>query len=148
MHRLHLKNMVKNQYISHKGIVTKLLANGIEVSINSQSACAGCHAKGACGISSETKKKIITITTDSHDYHLGDSVTVIGKLSDGFFSIFLVYVIPTLLILITLFTMNYLSIDELTMAITSLGTVMIYYFIVYLLRTRIGKNIKFIIEKI
>ena len=42
--------MAKNT-IEHDGIVTQVAETFIIVTIQSQTACAGCHAKGACGMS-------------------------------------------------------------------------------------------------
>ena len=49
--------MAKNT-IEHDGIVTQVAETFIIVTIQSQTACAGCHAKGACGMSEMALKSI------------------------------------------------------------------------------------------
>ena len=51
--------MAKNT-IEHDGIVTQVAETFIIVTIQSQTACAGCHAKGACGMSEMALKSITT----------------------------------------------------------------------------------------
>lgn len=140
--------MIKTQKISHEGVILKILANQVEVSIESKSACSSCHARGTCGVSSDMKNMTIIGSSKDNSLNVGDRVIVIGKMRDGFLSLTMAYLIPTVLIVITLIAFTLCQFDELYAAIASLIVVMIYYLILFLLRTKIGKNIKFTIEKI
>ena len=65
-----------SRQIEHSGVVERTDAQTVYVKITSQSACAGCHARQACGMS-ECEEKIISVrTADAARYAAGDSVIV------------------------------------------------------------------------
>ena len=66
--------MAKNT-IEHDGIVTQVADTFIIVTIQNQTACAGCHAKGACGMS-EMALKSITAEKPNEEIKIGDKVIV------------------------------------------------------------------------
>lgn len=138
--------MADKERIQHEGIVKSVSAQTLEVLINSHSACSGCHAKGACGMS-DMKQKIITTIRPTGDIQVGDKVMVYASVSNAFYSVFLAYIMPSILIIAAIFFLEKSGSNELTAAVSSLVLLIVYFFILYLCRNKISKKIKFTVEK-
>lgn len=138
--------MADKERIQHEGIVKSVSAQTLEVLINSHSACSGCHAKGACGMS-DMKQKIITTIRPAGDIRVGDKVMVYASVGNAFYSVLLAYIMPSILILAAIFFLEKSGSNELTAAVTSLILLIVYFFILYLCRNKISKKIKFTVEK-
>ena len=139
--------MADKEKIQHEGIVKSIKSDSIEVTIISHSACGSCHVKGNCGMA-EVKQKTITVPCPQGKVKIGDKVMVYASLNNAFFSVLLAYVIPSILILVTIFILQWLGKNELTAATITLILLTLYFFILYLLRNKINKKIKFTIENI
>ena len=87
--------------IKHKGIIKSVENDVIKVTIQNVSACASCHAKGVCSVS-DVKEKTIEIFNNKNSYSIGDEVNVLLQQSLGFKALFLGYVLPFIIVLITL----------------------------------------------
>ncbi len=133
--------------VNHLGIVQDINPNGIVVSILSQSACAACHAKGACGMS-DTAEKIIEVPTQSKAFSIGEHVKVLLKESLGFKALTLGYVLPFLLVLLTLIVLTSTGISEAKAGLASLAVLIPYYLGLYLFRDKVSKQFTFEIESI
>ena len=131
--------------ISHKGIIKELSDKSIIVGIINESACSSCHAKGVCSVS-DMKDKEIEINHFSGDFHIGQSVEVVGNTSQGFKALFYGYVFPFILIMIVLIIMTSLQFSEGTSGLLSLSILFPYYFILYLTRNKIRKSFEFEIK--
>ena len=98
-----------SQLIEHAGVIHQIDGRHIRVQILQESACSGCHAKGACS-AADMKDKFVDIESDSSDYKVGEQVTLYGQSSMGLFAVLLAFVIPFLIILLTLFILkNYID---------------------------------------
>lgn len=139
--------MAENNRIWHEGIVKQVAAQTIEVVINNHSACSGCHAKGACGMS-DVKQKVITAARPSFDVVAGDKVIVYAAMGNAVYSVLLAYIIPSVVIVAGLFLLLTAGLSEIIAAISSLALITAYFFILYLCRNRVGKKIRFTVEKI
>lgn len=138
--------MAEKERVQHEGIVKSISAQTLEVLINSHTACSGCHAKGACGIS-EMKQKIITTRRPAGEIRVGDKVMVHASMNNAFYSVLLAYVLPSVLILAGIFLLEKSGLDELLSAISSLILLTFYFLILYLFRNKISRKIKFTAEK-
>ncbi len=133
--------------IQHKGIVQKVSEDRITVGIISESACASCHAKGACTVA-DIKDKEIEISRFSGVFHVGQPVVVVGRLSQGFRALFFGYVFPFILVVATLFTFLSITGNEGVSGILSLSILVPYYFGLYLFRDKLKKAFEFEIKSI
>ena len=89
--------------IGHDGIIESIDGDEISVKILQISSCASCQAKSLCHIS-ESKEKVIEVSVpDSNIYHVGQKVTVVGTSSQGLRAVVLAFVIPLIILLVTLF---------------------------------------------
>ena len=133
--------MAKNT-IEHDGIVTQVAETFIIVTIQSQTACAGCHAKGTCGMS-EMALKSITAEKPNEDVKIGDKVIVSASTQNAMLSVLLAYIVPSILIIAVLALLILAGTSEVLAATLSLTTTTVYFIVLYLLRNKFAKKIKF-----
>ncbi len=117
------------------------------VNIVNQSACSTCHAKGACTVS-DFQDKEIEVTEFSGSYTPGQEITVVFKESKGFAALLWGYVIPFIIVLLTLIVALEITSNELTAGLISLGILIPYYTTLYFLRHHLKKIFKFEVEEI
>jgi sigma-E factor negative regulatory protein RseC len=132
--------------ISHQGIVESVSADIVTVNITSVSACSSCHAKGACN-ASDMQAKIIDALPGKKQLKIGDWVTVTAKESMGFKALFLGYLLPFLLVLMTLITCTLFSLKESTAGLLSISILLPYYLALYLTKDIIKKSFIFEIQQ-
>lgn len=133
--------------IEHIGVVSEINDSAIFVELTVQSACSSCHAKGLCGV--DSKQKIVEVTnTDKSFYKIGETVNVKLRESLGIKAIFLSYILPFLVLVISLITFIQINISEGLSAILALALLSLYYFILYFFKDKIKKEFEFKIEKI
>jgi len=117
------------------------------VCIISQSACAACHAKGACGLSDSTEK-MITVLKPNHNLKVGESVRVVIKQSMGFKALFAGYILPFIAVLTVLIILTLFKVSEGKAGLASLAILVPYYFALYLFKDRISNHFIFELESI
>lgn len=132
--------------IQHEGIVTQIKDTSIIISIQNQSACAACHAKGACGLSEVTQKNI-TAEKPPFPLAIGDRVIITATIQSALLSVLFAYIIPSVLIIGILATLILSGTNETTAAITTLLAMILYFFILYLFRNKFARKIKFRVKK-
>lgn len=138
--------MQNNKQIDHVGTITDLKGEKVTVSILNVSACTGCHAKSACSMS-DMKEKEIDIIDYSGKFKLGEEVKVVYQESLGWLALILAYVLPFVLVLITLFIASAFT-NELTSGLMALGILLPYYSLLYFFKDRLKKTFSFTIHKI
>ena len=138
--------MQNNKQIDHVGTISDIKDEKITVSILNVSACAGCHAKSACSMS-DMKEKNIDIIDYSSSFELGEEVKVVYQESLGWLALLLAYVLPFVLVLITLFIATAFT-NELISGLMALGILLPYYSLLYFLKDRLKKTFSFTIHKI
>ena len=134
--------------IRHQGIVENINGSHLKVRIVQTSACASCSVKGHC-TSADTKEKLIDVTDiNAASYQAGDRVWVVGELSMGVMAVLLAFILPFLILVISLFVFMAICSDELLSALCSLALLIPYYYILWLNKTRMGKKFSFSIRPI
>ena len=128
--------------IEHDGIVVQVTEKHITVTIQNQSACAACHANGACGMSEMTQKNIIA-EKPTEPIKIGDRVIVYASNQNAMLSVLLAYVVPSLLIVISLTLFLVWGAGELLAAVLSLAITATYFIVLYLLKNKFAQKIKF-----
>lgn len=137
--------MAQGEIITHEGIVLKAPGDGTaDVEIIRGSACSGCHAKSACSLGN-TDVRIINVRSNAK-LSPGDKVTVEMEQSQGFRALAIGYVIPFIVLIIVFIGLTIAGAGELSSALLSFGSLAVYYFIVWLLRSRIEKKFEFKIK--
>jgi len=133
---------MSSKSITHQGIIESIEGTLIKVRIVNLSACASCHAKGACS-ASDQEEKIIDVVTNRGNYKVGQQVTISSKTEMGFKALFYGYVLPFIIVFLTLILLTILSFSETLSGLISLGILIPYYFILYLFRQQLGKSFTF-----
>ncbi len=133
-----------DKYIEHDGIVAETSADSVTVIITAVSACASCEAKGACTMA-DKKDKVVNIK-GNYDVQKGDMVTVLMKQKLGFPALFLGYLLPLTIVIISLVLMVSLSVDEALSGLVSILVLLPYYIILRFFRRKIDKKFTFTLK--
>lgn len=139
-----MSNTIGSGTINHDGIVQKNDEESVTVSIISSTACSGCHAEGSCSMSGK-EEKIIEVH-GKYNVSAGDRVVVLMKQSMGFTALFLGYLLPLLIVIITLIILISIKTPELTAGLTSLAVLIPYYSVLWVLRNRINEKFTFTLK--
>ena len=122
--------------ITHRGVVTEIFPDAIQVTIRSESACGGCRVRKQCAMGeSEDKTLAIPSAQASTEQAMGIKAVVWA------------YVLPFLSVMIALLVLLQAGAGELVSGLTSLGILALYYCVLYLLRHRLEKEITFKVRK-
>ena len=137
---------MENQ-VEHQGTVISMTGSTMMVRITTSSACSGCAAKDYC-VPSESKDKDICVEGFSGDFVLGEPVKVMMQRSMGFRALCFGYMIPFVLVLMTLLTVYQFSENELVSGLSALLILIPYYLILRLFHQKITKTFGFTVQKI
>ena len=132
--------------IKHTGVVEAINGNNCYVRILQHSACSGCSAQRLCN-SSESKEKIITVLLHGEDVQVGETVNIEGTVVQGLRAVYICYMIPLVLLIVSVYLGVRLSGDMLGVFL-SLGVLAIYYIVLYLFKNSIGQHFAFTLHKI
>ena len=138
--------MNTQETISHEGIVTKITDEELEIKILSQSACAACHAKSACGIGEQAEKILTVPRPKDKDFALNQKVNVRMGIGQGNKAAVLAYLLPVILLLAVLFVCLGLGLSEGLSALISFIALIPYYIVLYLQRDKLKKRFEYTIE--
>ena len=134
--------------VKHCGEVVRVEGQSVFVRMTVNSACSGCHAKGVCGASETTDKIVEVVTSEASAYEVGESVEVALMRNDmGPKSVILAYVVPFFVLTIALLGALAVGASEGVAVVASLVGVVVWYVVLYALRSKIKDRIKFIIIK-
>ena len=132
--------------LRHTGIVKEVTPNSLIVSIVNQSACSGCHAKGACTVA-DVQEKDIEVTTFRNIYRPGAMVTVIFRESSGLKALFLGYILPLILLVVALIISIEISGSEILGAFIGLGILVPYYIVLFLNKDKMKRAFTFELDE-
>jgi len=136
-----MEKLSESNTINHIGIVQKSDNKSVTVIISAESACSGCHAEGSCSLFGK-EEKIIEVK-GYYDVKAGDTVNVIMNQSTGFTALFLGYMLPLIILIITLITFLSVRFPELISGLLSIASLLPYYLLLYFFRKRINDKFKF-----
>ena len=131
-----------NDYIRHQGKVERVENQKVYVRIEQKAACSDCHAGSVC-LASDKKDKIIEVTDYIGSYEPQDDVLVSVKQSMGLFAVFIAFVIPLFLVILTAAIVVYASRNDVAGGLAGLSTLFPYYFALYLMRDKVKKKFVF-----
>jgi len=139
--------MNTDKTIEHIGFVQEIDEKLIKVNIISQSACAACHAKGACS-SADMQDKVIEIKNWKETFEIGEKVKVILLEALGVKAMIIGYFMPFVVVLISLIIASNLTQSEGVAGLISISTLIPYYFVLFLFKNKLNKTFSFAIKKI
>ena len=129
--------------IRHVGIIDSIREKSVQVRILQSSACSGCKVVSHCN-AAETKEKLIEVAVDEPScYQVGEKVVIVADASVGFIASLYGYLLPLLLMVLTLVIVLGATHSEGVAAFSALGILVPYYTILYLTRNRLGNQLTF-----
>ncbi len=129
-----------------RGIIVELQGSTARVQFINESACASCHAKGACGMSESKLYEVEAIVDSSADFKVGDTVQVAVRNSQGYLALFFGYIFPSILLLMCVVVCSLCGMGELPLALSLLGILVVYYLVLYRFRKRLSRRFSFTIS--
>ena len=131
--------------VSRKGVIVEIENNLIRVLVPSESACAGCHAIGACNLAEVSEKEII-VKSEAHSmFKKGDTVWVEMPEKQGASAVFWAYVWPVVIVLGSLIFLSR-RMNEGLAGLIALGLLITYYIFLWLLKPLLEKKYHFSIR--
>jgi sigma-E factor negative regulatory protein RseC len=132
--------------ISHSGVIEQILDGCVKVRIVQTSACAACKVAAHCN-AAESKIKIVDVfCSDNSTYQVGQDVVVWASKDVANKALLLGFGIPFLLLICVLLIALRFTSEEGIAAMTALGSLVPYYFMLWLLRKKIQRQIAFHID--
>ncbi len=135
--------MSEVRLVEHTGYIEEVNLNQVRVRIISESACASCHAKGACTAADMKEKNVDVYTNKSSQYKPGQKVTIQGEKSLGLKASLLAYIFPFILVFIVLFISYGLTKSEGIAGILSLAILIPYFLVIKYISPRLQKTFTF-----
>ena len=133
--------------IKHAGVVDGVEGECVRVRILQSSACSACKVAAHCN-ASETKEKIIDVLdADASHYQKGDQVMVVADTAVGFRASLYGYLLPLILMVVTLVGVLAATHSEGLAAVSALGILIPYYFLLFLMRNKLRNRLSFTLER-
>lgn len=140
--------MSELNFVEHTGYIEAVEQSQIKVRILSESACASCHAKGAC-TATDMQEKIIDVNPlGFSELTIGKKVIIQGQKSLGLKASLIAYIYPFVLVFITLFIVFGITKSEGIAGIASLAILIPYFFVVKMYTPILKKTFVFTIKEI
>ena len=129
--------------IKHSGVIDSISNRCVKVRILQSSACSGCKVASHCN-ASEIKEKLVEVPAfHSNSFHVGDHVTIVADASVGFKASIYGYILPLLLMVVTLIIVLQATQSEVAAALSALGILFPYYLGLYLMRNQLKRKLTF-----
>lgn len=136
-----------SQKISHAGVIESIEGDSIKVRIVQTSACAACKVAGHCN-AAESKVKIVDVVgADATRYQLGQEVVVWASKDVANKALVLGFGLPFLLMIAVLVIVLHVTDNEGVAALSALGSLLLYYGLLWLRRESVQRGISFRIEE-
>lgn len=133
--------------IKHAGVVDGVGGECVRVRILQSSACSACKVAAHCN-ASETKEKIIDVMdADASHYQKGDQVMVVADTAVGFRASLYGYLLPLILMVVTLVGVLAATHSEGLAAVSALGILIPYYVLLFLMRNKLRNRLSFTLER-
>lgn len=133
--------------IKHAGVVDGVEGECVRVRILQSSACSACKVAAHCN-ASETKEKVIDVMdADASHYQKGDQVMVVADTAVGFRASLYGYLLPLILMVVTLVGVLAATHSEGLAALSALGILIPYYVLLFLMRNKLRNRLSFTLER-
>ena len=132
--------------ISHSGIVETISEGCVRVRILQTSACVACKVAGHCNASESKEKMVDVFCSDSARYSTGQEVTVWASKDVAKKALVLGFGMSFLLLIGVLVAVLYLTNHEGVAALAAIGSLIPYYFLLWLRRDSLRQQISFHLE--
>ncbi len=130
------------QEIDHAGVIKSVEGGIATVEILQKTSCASCELTGVCN-SSESSIKEVQVPVKNLDYKSGEHVNIVFTRSEGFTALFIGYILPFIVMLVTMVVFKALDYDDLVAGLASLLMLIPYYGSLFLLKNKIRALFEF-----
>ena len=145
---LHHMNGTINGTEQRPGVVTAISPDIVTVQIQQQSACSGCHARDLC-VSSERREHQLQLKTYGQHFSIGEQVLVVARRSVGRLAVLLAFVLPLLLLVLTLsIAQTFLALSEAAAVLVAIALLSLYYLVLYTQRRRLEGRLVLMVEPV
>lgn len=133
--------------ICKEGIVRAVNGDNIEVEIIVSSACSECHAKSICIPTDHRRETVTAQSLYGEQFEHGEKVQLVLKGSAGTKAVVLAYLLPFVVLMVTLFGTYAITKNELAGVIVSIAFVVIYYIILKTQNKKIEQKFQFFVKR-
>jgi sigma-E factor negative regulatory protein RseC len=129
--------------IDHPGVVDRVEGQRVFVRIESRSACSSCATRSYCSMT-DLEDKLVEVPVEGKvQFSAGQSVTVSLEESLGYKALLFGYLLPFLILVLSIFGMMWLTGSEPLSALTGLGLMVPYFLWLYHAREKLRKTFRF-----
>ena len=141
-----LQESMSNE-ISHAGVIESIAEGCVKVRILQTSACASCKVAAHCN-ASESKVKVVDVcgVANVSSLSVGQSVVVSTSRDVASRALLLGFGLPFLLLVAVLMVVLWITGNEGVAALSAIGSLVPYYLVLWLLRDRISRQVRFEIK--
>ena len=120
--------------IKHQALITSVKNGKICLKINHDN-CASCAIASVC--TANSNKEIELNYDNSQDFNINDRVGLTISPKTEKLGISLLYILPTLIVFVSLFIGQYLKVEEVVCAVFALAMGGLYFLLLYLCRKKL-----------
>ena len=142
-------SMAQEYETLHKAVVQSVTPTQITVRMTQRSACLHCAAGKFCS-AADSKERLISVPNKGNaEYHPGEVVALMGKPSVGLRAVWWAFGLPLILLLaVALVAALALGLQDHWVVLCSLGALVLYGFVLWLMRAKFATQYQLTIEKI
>lgn len=130
--------------IEHEAVITKNEDGKLFAEVVTNSSCDSCQLRTFCSVPNTDKKVEVN---NKINYKVGQKVTVFLPEKNALQAVLWGYVYPLILVVVSLFILVGITSNEGLSALISLGILVPYYFVLYILRKKFKKKYLFKIKE-
>jgi positive regulator of sigma E activity len=131
-------------YLENIGLVTNSQRGRVRISLIG-SGCTACH-NSLCMLG-DSKAREVEIIDKKNLFKTGDEVMIKINPASGYMAVLLLYLVPFLLMLLTILLMMHSGSSEGISGIMSLLILAPYFGMIYMLRGKLSSQCKIVVEK-
>lgn len=122
------------------GVVLRIEGGRMVVGVERSEACGSCSARRACGAFGSAVHEVV-VPMPNCSVCVGDRVTLGVSEREGRMAMLVAYVVPFVIVLLGLLILLALGVNEGIAGLVSIGLMVPYYVVLYLLRGRLETKI-------
>ena len=131
-----------SKVIEHKGVIEEITDKGIKVKFISKTQCVSCQLNQTCAAADIKEKEVeIPVSNLSHAVGIGEEVNIQLSETVGLKALFLGYILPFLLVVLTLIISYNVLQNEGYAGLIALAVLVPYYFVIYLLKNTLKRSL-------
>ena len=132
---------------THEGEIIGIDNHYVHVKILLNEACQNCRSKKACMVFTARERIIDIKTEQSQSFEIGEKVNVKIATTVGMKAVLYAYVLPVVFLLTSILLGSHYIQKEIIVIAIGLGILVLYYILLYFLKSKINRTFTFTITK-